>query len=90
MRYVIDLSNVLNRAQLHDLLSEALCLPAYYGRNLDALWDCLTGDLETPCEICLILGSDTPYAEALQEIFGRAQPWHSRRSHEVRLTVEHI
>lgn len=26
----------------HDYLMEVLDLPAYYGRNLDALYDCLT------------------------------------------------
>ncbi len=28
-----------------------LGLPAHFGRNLDALWDSLTGDLEGPVEI---------------------------------------
>ena len=28
--------------QFHDVLTEALCLPEWYGRNLDALHDCLT------------------------------------------------
>ena len=28
--------------ELHDLLKESLDLPDYYGRNLDALHDCLT------------------------------------------------
>lgn len=35
----------------HDYLMEALNLPDYYGRNLDALYDCLC---EMECEIELI------------------------------------
>lgn len=31
-----------SRAQTHQYLKEALILPAYYGNNLDALYDCLT------------------------------------------------
>ncbi|MCQ2483237.1 MAG: barstar family protein [Clostridia bacterium] len=40
--YVIDVSNAKNRNDLHDILSESLDLPPYYGRNLDALYDCLS------------------------------------------------
>ena len=88
MNYVIDLSNVSDRARMHAVLSDVLSLPAYYGRNLDALWDCLTSDLQTPCEIRLILSDTTPYADALQEIFERAQAWHLRCGHELKLTIE--
>lgn len=35
----------------HDYLMEALNLPDYYGKNLDALYDCLT---EIECEIELV------------------------------------
>ena len=35
----------------HDYLAEALNLPDYYGKNLDALYDCLT---EMSCEIELV------------------------------------
>lgn len=35
----------------HDYLMEALDLPDYYGKNLDALYDCLT---EICCDVTLI------------------------------------
>lgn len=41
MDYTIDLSGVQDKAALHDLLARSLPLPDYYGRNLDALYDCL-------------------------------------------------
>ena len=35
-------TNVTGRGALHDLFSQTLSLPGWYGRNLDALHDCLT------------------------------------------------
>ena len=35
----------------HKILKEKLELPDYYGENLDALWDCLTGGIELP--VCI-------------------------------------
>ena len=42
MRVVLHGSVIESKAMLHDRLQEALQLPAYYGRNLDALFDVLT------------------------------------------------
>lgn len=39
---VLDGAAMATRQQAHDQLAEALALPEYYGRNLDALYDCLT------------------------------------------------
>ena len=39
--YTIDLTNVRSRYELHEHLMEVFPLPSYYGRNMDALWDCL-------------------------------------------------
>lgn len=40
-RIVLDLRAFDDREQVHTYLQETLNLPAYYGRNLDALHDCL-------------------------------------------------
>ena len=40
-RAIIDFNFLFEREAAHDLLSEALGFPDYYGRNLDALYDCL-------------------------------------------------
>ena len=37
--------------QFYDELARQLVLPSHFGRNLDALWDVLTGDVEGPFEI---------------------------------------
>lgn len=47
---VIRGSEIKTRAQLHDALQAQLDLPEYYGRNLDALFDCLT-ELHEPSQI---------------------------------------
>lgn len=42
MRYIsLDLAAAADKAGLHWLLQSELDFPAYYGANLDALWDCL-------------------------------------------------
>lgn len=38
----LNAANVNCRGDLHDLFAETLSLPEWYGRNLDALHDCLT------------------------------------------------
>ena len=58
----IDCSRLHAREAAHDHLAQALELPAYYGRNLDALYDCLTE--MGPCVIELI------GAEALRQAGG--------------------
>ena len=39
---VINCANIGTRDALHDILARELCFPEWYGRNLDALHDCLT------------------------------------------------
>ena len=50
MQIHLNGNDITNREQLHDALSEALELPEWYGRSLDALYDCLT-DLSVPTTI---------------------------------------
>ena len=42
MRVILNCENLLHRRQAHEYLAEALDFPEYYGKNLDALYDCLT------------------------------------------------
>lgn len=39
---ILDGEKIKDREMLHDILAADLSLPAWYGRNLDALYDCLT------------------------------------------------
>ncbi len=38
----LDCGKITTAQQLHEALAEALHFPRWYGRNLDALFDCLT------------------------------------------------
>ena len=51
-RIVLDLRALDSREAVHDCLQKNLGLPVYYGRNLDALHDCL-GDMREDVEIVL-------------------------------------
>lgn len=39
---IIDCEHLLHKEQAHLYLAQMLDFPGYYGRNLDALFDCLT------------------------------------------------
>ena len=39
---VLDGAKINDKGMLHDILADALGFPEWYGRNLDALYDCLT------------------------------------------------
>ena len=55
---VVDFTNVKYYYDLHQILKDSLELPDFYGRNVSALWDCLTGMIETPLAVTL-KGFDT-------------------------------
>lgn len=63
MYLIIDGTLIQDREALHDLLSRELQLPEWYGRNLDALQDCLT-DRRQPVDIILL------HQETLMENLG--------------------
>ena len=39
---ILDCGNLRDRSTFHTALAEAMGFPAWYGKNLDALHDCLT------------------------------------------------
>ncbi|MFY4257087.1 barstar family protein [Achromobacter xylosoxidans] len=51
MELIIDGSRITSEEDLHDVISNGLALPNWYGRNLDALWDVLTGMVERPLKV---------------------------------------
>lgn len=40
--------------EFYDIIQKKMNLPEWFGKNADALWDMLTGWIETPCEITLV------------------------------------
>lgn len=64
---VIDFSKCKYPMDLHNEIREKLELPEWYGNNIDALWDVLTGFIETPVNITVIFEPKTKSAENLRE-----------------------
>lgn len=74
---VLDGMEIEDRKQLHAVLADSLGFPEWYGRNLDALCDCLT-DLREEAEIRLLHreileGRLGHYVQALEKVLHIAE-----------------
>lgn len=72
--YLLDFTGITTKAELHAYLKAQLQLPDYYGNNLDALYDCLTG---MPLSIVTLVNFEDlsaleMYALSLMEVFEAA------------------
>ncbi len=45
---ILDGRDIHTESDLHRILAEIMDFGPCYGRNLDALWDCLSKDIERP------------------------------------------
>ncbi|MBE6847098.1 MAG: barnase inhibitor [Ruminococcus sp.] len=87
MKVFILCERIHTKEDLHEILQTALSLPGYYGRNLDALFDCLT-DLAKPvhlvlCDFPRLQAAIGEYASALTAVLERAAEENSRFSFEM-------
>ncbi len=85
----LELSGVRTLWALHERLKETFDLPDYYGRNMDALWDCLHCAFEEDTTIELrnlsaLPGELREAAETLLALFRELE----RTDPEVRVRVE--
>ncbi|GGH52246.1 putative ribonuclease inhibitor YrdF [Paenibacillus silvae] len=74
----IDGRQLHSREALHQFLQEKLQLGEHYGRNLDALWDALTGEVQMPLTIHWSFLDSTremigEYADQIIEVMREAQ-----------------
>lgn len=54
MNYItLDFAGIKTLWELHEYFKTVFQLPEYYGRNMDALWDCLYYSFEFPTTITL-------------------------------------
>ena len=51
---VLDFSQCKYLNEVHRMIQQELELPDWYGRNLGALWDSLTGIMYLPAELTII------------------------------------
>lgn len=54
---VLDLNGCQYVNELHERIEKALNFPEYYGRNLDAFWDCINHECDV--DFITIVGIDT-------------------------------
>lgn len=54
MHIILDGSIIASEEDLHTTIAKALDLPSWYGKNIDALWDALTGMVGRPLKITWI------------------------------------
>ena len=73
--YILDCEMMTDREKAHEYIAEVLEFPDYYGKNLDALFDCLTEMGE--CSILFInldaLEMLGDYSGALLAVFEEAE-----------------
>lgn len=80
---LLDGNTIITKERLHLELKDALDLPDYYGNNLDALWDCLTTDVELPIKITWINFENSqkylgPYAQKTLDLFQKAKDYSNK------------
>ena len=64
---VLDFSNCKYLGEAHELIKKELELPEFYGCNLDALWDAVTGLMYVPANIKIIYKPETVAAQKLAD-----------------------
>lgn len=79
MKYVLDGKKMLSREDAHVYLQEVFAFPQHYGKNLDALSDCLAelGEIEAEihhtAEMLNVLGK---YGEGILRVFSEMETLH--------------
>lgn len=72
----VDFTNCKNYLQIHLYIEETFGFPEHYGKNLDALWDCLWEYCYSPSRILIKGTKGVPqeikeYIEKIIKIFER-------------------
>lgn len=69
----LDAAGLGEKLPAHNYLMEALALPGYYGKNLDALYDCLTDLGETEIRFVNLDDAGDSYFAKVLSVFREAQ-----------------
>ena len=59
---ILDAQCMNSKSEAHTYLQEKLDFPEYYGKNLDALYDCLT-DIGRPTAVGIFISETNHFAE---------------------------
>lgn len=74
---ILDGAILNEKERAHDYLKEMLHFPEYYGKNLDALYDCLTELQDVQIKID-VDGKESPYLQRILQVFEEAVEENSR------------
>lgn len=93
MRLEINLLNVKSAGEFHSVLAHQLDFGPYYGKNLSALWDVMTTDVERPLTIVFrnadhcraTLGEEY---EKIMSVFRKVAERDAGKPAESRLTID--
>jgi len=92
MELIIDGSKIASEEDLHDAISKGLALPNWYGRNLDALWDVLTGMVGRPLELIWLNSEQSkkilPRYEQILSLFREVELQDQQSNRVERFTLE--
>jgi ribonuclease inhibitor len=73
MEHIIDCTSIESKEEFHRILAQTLHFPAWYGGNLDALYDCL-GDISKETHLILQNWAHVaPFAAAFRAVFNDAE-----------------
>ena len=64
---ILDFSKCKYLGEIHEILKKELELPEWYGSNLDALWDSITGIMYVPANIKIIYKPETKASQKLSD-----------------------
>ena len=88
---VLDFSNCKYLGEVHELIKKELELPEFYGCNLDALWDAITGLMYVPANIKIIFKPKTVATQKIADeiekiisVFKEAEQAYN----QIKLTIE--
>lgn len=81
MEIIIDGERIKTTDDFHLEIKEKLEFPDYYGENLDALWDCLTGSIDLP--VTLVWDNADLSKENLGDEFDRIVDLFSSAENEI-------
>jgi ribonuclease inhibitor len=78
MEFVLEGDKIRTEEDFHREVKIILQLPEHYGSNLDALWDCLTGWIDTPLTLVwkdfeISKRNTGEFAEKVKSVFKSAE-----------------
>lgn len=68
----LDAAKLQTKQEAHEYLKAQMAFPDYYGKNLDALFDCLTELDDTTVEFVNIEGAGDTYFAKILQVFQEA------------------